>query len=403
MEVDKELFSIAFRNLKTQKMRSSLTLLGIVIGIAAIIALVSLGEGLNLAVTEQFEKLGMETLFVEPGSGENVMSTAVSRALRDDDIGIIEGIPGVEGAMGFYETVAIAEFRGKNTSVFIIGFDPKKVQYLEDSGYIDLVKGRMLEPNDRYAVIIPERFANEGYHEETLRVRDILEINGQKFKIVGISKDMGGTLGGLAPGNMVWFPKETVQDFFGEEDPVEIAVMATDRGVVDEVAEKITERLKRAHGEEDFYVMTTENMLEAFGAILGVIQFVLVLLAGISLFVGGIGIMNTMLMAVMERTKEIGVMKAIGATNTKVLSIFLAEAALIGGVGGAIGVAFGLLIAFGVSVIATAMGFGLPVGLNILGIIGAIAFAMGVGMVAGFIPARRAALLEPVEALRYGM
>lgn len=399
MEIDQELFSIAFRNLKMHKLRSFLTLLGIVIGIAAIVALVSIGEGLNQAVTAEFEKMGLDTIAVEPGTGIG-MSTAVSRTLKDEDIGIIESIPGVEHVMGFYETAGIAEFRGKQAAIFVIGTVPSDRHFLEKAGYIDIIKGRYLEPNDKYAIVIPESFV-DAFDEETLRVRDQLEINDQKFKIVGISKDMSGLFGGLVS-NMLWLPKETVQDFFGEEDPMEIMVQVTDRELVDEVADRVTERLKRAHGEEDFFVMTTENIMESAGVVLGLIQTVLVALAGISLIVGGIGIMNTMLMAVLERTKEIGVMKAVGATNTKVLSIFLAESALIGGFGGIVGVLLGLVLAGIVSVVAIASGFALPVGINIFAIIGAVGFAMFVGMVSGYLPARRAALLEPVEALRYG-
>lgn len=401
MEIDAELFSIAFRNLKMHKLRSSLTLLGIIIGIAAIVALVSIGEGLNQAVTQEFEKMGLDTLAVEPGSGAG-MSTMVSRALKEEDIGLIEGIPGVEHVMGFYETAAIAEFRDKQSSVFIIGLTPADRPFLEKAGYLDLMKGRNLESNDKYAVIISESFASEGFNEETLRVKDQLEINGQKFKIVGITKDMSGIIGGFSPANMIWLPKETVQDFFGEKDPMEIMVQVTDREIADEVADKITERLKRAHGEEDFYVMTTENIMESAGVVLGLIQAVLVALAGISLIVGGIGIMNTMLMSVLERTKEIGVMKAVGATNSRVLSIFLVESAMIGAFGGVAGAMLGILLASLVSVVATLSGFGLPVGINIVAIIGAIAFAMLVGMASGYLPARRAALLEPVQALRYG-
>jgi ABC-type antimicrobial peptide transport system permease subunit len=401
MKIDTELFSIAFRNLKMHKLRSFLTLLGIIIGIAAIVALVSIGEGLNQAVTQEFEKMGLDTLVIEPGSGSG-MSTMVSRTLKENDVGLIEGVPGVEHVMGFYETAAVAEFGGKQASVFIIGSTPADRPFLEKAGYLELVKGRNLEANDKYAMIVSESFASEGFDGETLRVRDQLEINGQKFKIVGITKDMSGIMGSFGMANMLWLPKDTVRGFFGENDPTEIMVQVTDREIADDVADKITERLKRAHGEEDFYVLTTENIMESAGVVLGLIQAVLVALAGISLVVGGIGIMNTMLMSVLERTREIGVMKAVGATNGRVLSIFMAEAALIGAFGGIAGVAFGIVLAGIVTAVAAFSGFALPLGVNALAIIGAVAFAMAVGMASGYLPARRAAMLEPVQALRYG-
>ena len=398
--IDRELLQIAMRNIRTQKLRSYLTLLGIIIGIAAIVALVSIGEGLNQAVNQEFEKLGLDTIMVEPGSGSFV-STAVSRTLKESDERLIEGTPGVEAAMGFYETAAVAKFKDKGASIFIFGFDPAKISYLEEVGYIDLVDGRKLESGDKYSIIIGESFAANGFLDETLNVKDQLEINGQKFKVIGITKDSSFGMG-FGFNNMIFTNKETVRDFFGEKNPSEIVVKATDRTIVDDVAEKIKQRLKRAHGEEDFYVMTTENIMQSAGVVINLIQLVLIGLAAISLLVGGIGIMNTMLMAVMERTQEIGVMKAVGATNTKVLSLFLAEAALIGGIGGSIGIVFGLLIGAGVSIVATALGFPLTIGINIFSIIGALLFAMAVGMGSGYYPARRAARMEPIEALRYG-
>jgi len=398
--IDSELLAVAFKNLKARKLRSYLTLLGIVIGIAAIVALVSIGEGLNQAVTQQFEQLGLNTLIVEPGSG-GFVSMAVARTLREEDERLIEGIAGVEAVIGFYEAAAVAEFKNGKSSVFIIGFDPKKMQYLEKMGYSELTKGRKLQPSDKYSVMLTEGFAANGFVDETLRVKDSLEINGQKFKIIGITKDMSGFMGGGMMSNFLFMPKKTVQDFFSGNDPTELIVEVTDKSIADEVAEKIKTKLLRAHGEEDFYVMTTENVMESAGVVLGLIQLVLVGLAAISLLVGGIGIMNTMLMSVMERTTEIGTMKAIGATNSRVLSIFLAEAALLGATGGLIGSIFGIMIAAGVSVVATASGFPLPIAINPLAFIGAIAFAMAVGMLSGYYPARRAALLEPVAALRY--
>ena len=138
MEIDTELFSIAFRNLKMHKLRSFLTLLGIIIGIAAIVGLASIGEGLNQSVISEFEKMGLDTLTVQSGSSMG-MATATTEALKEDDIGLIEGIPGVESVAGFYETAEIAEFRSQQASIFIIGIAPDARDFLEKAGYIDII------------------------------------------------------------------------------------------------------------------------------------------------------------------------------------------------------------------------------------------------------------------------
>ena len=401
MIIDSELFAIALKNIRTMGLRSYLTLLGIIIGIAAIVALASLGQGLNDAVSQQFESIGLDVIFVEPGSGEFI-STAVSRTIKESDIKLIETVPGVEAAMGFYEGSGTAKFKNQDKAVFLIGIDPDKAQYLEKSGYLNLKKGRELSSNDRHAVLIEESFAKEGFDHE-IGLKQKLEINGEEFTVVGILENSDVAFSGFGEINMVWTSKKTMQEIFDVENPVELAVKATSKDIVDDVAERIKRKLFQAHGEEDVTVLTSENLLEAVGAVIGIIQIVLIGLASISLLVGGIGIMNTMLMAVMERTKEIGIMKAIGATNARVLSLFLAEAGLLGFIGAGIGTLIGLLIAFGVSLVSSQLGFALPFGLNIFVIIGAMAFGMIVGMVSGFVPARRAALLEPVEALRHGM
>ena len=183
--------------------------------------------------------------------------------------------------------------------------------------------------------------------------------------------------------------------------PFRIAVKATSSAEVEPLKQRIRAALKKAHNnEEDFQVINAGQILEGVTSVLLLIEIVLVGIAAISLFVGGIGIMNTMLMAVIERTREIGIMKAVGATNAQVLSLFLVESGLIGLIGGIIGVALGLGIAFVISIIANSAGFGLPAVASPLLIAGAMLFALIVGIISGVIPARRAALLDPVEALR---
>jgi len=398
---DTEIVRVASTNLQRQRLRSYLTLLGMVIGIAAIVALFALSSGLNVAVEAMFEDLGLDTITVQSGSGMN-FSTAVSQGIEEADIGIIEGIPGVEAVLGFYETAAIAKYRDKEMSAFLIGYDPNKTEYLQDMmGYLKLGKGRLLKSSDLYGILINESFAETGLDGKELTLKQKIEIDEMDFRVVGIIDDADQAFGSFGINNMFWITKNAAMTLFGQDEPVELMVKVTDESIAETVAEKIEDRLERAHGEKDFYVMTTESLMDSFNNVLGVMQIVLLLLAGISVVVGAIGIMNTMLMAVLERTREIGAMKAIGATNNKVLSIFIAEAGLLGLVGGSVGVILGYLTAIGISVVAGSFNFVLPIFPDPFIIAFGMLVSLVVGMVSGIVPARRAALMDPVEALRY--
>jgi len=396
--IDLETFTVALRNLRHQRLRSFLTLAGVIIGVAAIVALISVGDGLQNAVLSEFESIGLNTIAVEPGSG-SFLETAVSRTLSDNDVKIMENIDGVEAVMPFYETTSNAFYRKESAGIFIIGIDPAQNERLEQMGYMKLLEGRMLDPNDRYSFVIGENFAKNAFTNE-LGVKSRLEMEEKQFRIIGLL-DEGGIMMGGSFGGMAWMHKDIVKSVFGVEDPMEIMVIAKSQDDVKKVVAEIEYELEKDHGSKDFYVMSMEQMLEGADMVLGLIQLVLVGIAAISLAVGGIGIMNTMFIAVMERTREIGVMKAIGATNKKIMNMFILEAGFIGMVGGIIGalVGFGLalIIGFGSSL----AGFSLPVNVSPVLFVEALIFAMIVGMVSGYIPAKRASELDPVEALHY--
>jgi len=200
--------------------------------------------------------------------------------------------------------------------------------------------------------------------------------------------------------NAIIMSKNGLEEISDEElTPFRIIAKTYRKEDIPEVKERIIRVLKRAHGEEDFQIMTASQIQESAGAILGLVQAVLVGIAAISLAVGSIGIMNTMFMSVMERTREIGIMKAIGATNKRVRNIFLMEAGIIGAAGGLIGIGFGFTIAIVVGLVAESAGFPLKVVPDLMLFFGALLFAMAVGMIAGYIPAKRAAEMDPVEAL----
>ncbi|MBU2476656.1 ABC transporter permease [Candidatus Micrarchaeota archaeon] len=396
--IDLETFSVAFINIKNQKLRSYLTFLGIIIGIAAIISLISIVQGMQVFITGELQSLGLDSIFVEPGSGTGI-STVVARTLTSDDIETIRGIQGVKDATGFWETSAILDFKGQQAEVILVGMEPDKMYLLEQMGYVDIIEGREFTKTDKFSIGLYEDFAKDTFDTE-IKLRENVELNGKKFRVIALSKS-SAFLSAFGGTSMVLVTDTVVKEFFGEEDPVEIIVMVDDGADIKEVQARIDKRLEKKHGTKDFYTMTSENLLEGADTILGLVGLIVLAIAGISLVVGGIGIMNTMLMSVMERTREIGVMKAIGASTNTILLLFLVESGLIGLIGGIIGVIIGALMALSASAIASYAGFPFNAFPSVELIAGGLFFSLIVGMISGWIPAQRAAKMDPVEALRF--
>ncbi|MBU2100051.1 ABC transporter permease [Candidatus Micrarchaeota archaeon] len=396
MAFDLELFNQAAENLKRQKLRSLLTLLGIIIGIGAVVALISIGDGFNKSVEKEFEKLGSNTLIVLPGS--SFIGSAFAK-LQESDVKRIESVKGVESATPIYLASVIVSFKQEKKSVLVLGIDPKKQGLLEDLGILSISQGRQLTSSDNLGILVGSRFA-ENQFDSNLSVRQELGLDSKSLRIVGIIKAAGQAFGAMFD-NAIVMNYKSLEEITGQNlTPYRIFVKSVNKEEVADVKERITKELKRAHGEEDFQILSATQILDSALSVLGLIQLILVFIAAISLLVGGIGIMNTMLMAVMERTEEIGVMKAVGATNNLILSIFLMESGIIGLVGGFIGYVIGLLLAFLAGIIASTAGFDLIIGFDSMLFFGSLAFAFIIGLISGFIPAQRAAKMDPVEALR---
>ncbi len=402
--VDLELLSTASSNLRHQGLRSMLTLLGVVIGIAAIFTLISIGEGLNAAVTEQFEQLGSNTIFIAPGGAFQSAggSPVVEVGFKDSDIARIEGYSEVKNVIPFFSSTALARHGSDEITVTVFSYDPAKAKPLEETGTIEVEEGRMFSEQDVFVAMVGRQFAEDAFSRE-VGLRSSLQINGKKFKIVGILKPSAQSIGGGGPetNKTVWITEKAAKLAFSGYASNFMFAQTFTQDQTKSAKDKIQRYFDRQYGTDQVNVQTSEQLLEQITQFLAIISLVLIVIAAVSLVVGGIGIMNAMVMTVLERTKEIGTMKALGATNNTILSLFLVEAGLIGLVGGVIGSLLGLGIGQLVAIVGQSSGINLKAVATPELFLFTLAFSMIVGMLSGAYPAWRAANLDPVEALRY--
>ncbi len=401
----KDYFKLAWENITNRKLRSWLTILGIVIGIASVVALVSLGQGVKQVVTEQFEMMGTDKILIQPAGSGGGISYSGSQLLTEHDMDIVKKVKGVKGVMGYYYIFVKVEF---NDELFYESFavsmpmdESRKI--LEDMNAYKIVSGRNLKPGDRYKCVVGYSLANTKVFKKPVSVGDKIKIDNKTFEVVGTLDLIGNPYDDAS----ILITQDTMEDVYQTKDKMMIIVQ-TDSGINPEpVAKEIEKELRRdknqKEGEEDFEVQTTAQYFESFSVILDVVTGIVIGIAAISLIVGGVGITNTMYTAVLERTNEIGVMKAIGARNSHILKLFLIESGMIGLMGGALGITIGI----GLSKIIQ------YIGQHVMNvpylkatfpwylIVGALAFAFIVGMISGALPAKQAAEMNPVDALRY--
>jgi len=406
MEELKEYFNIAVRNIRTRSLRSFLTILGIVIGVFLIISLLSLSEGLKATINQQLQAMGGEMIMVMPGSDDDFFSAMMfgGANLQREDLEAIKKAQGVDKVLGFSYTGAIARYKEEAKQIAIAGYDPWK----ESLDILSIFQGWSLSsgrwPSKGNEILIGSQVATEIFSKE-VKAGSEITIKGRKFVVAGILN----SLGSKQDDSMVYMDMNVYQDITGEKRGTAAYALVKLKSGVDEntVAENIEDALretrKRRSGtdEADFSVITSEKMGQIAGNILGVIQMVIIAFASIAIIVGGIGITNSMFTSVRERTKEIGIMKAIGAKNSAILLIFLFEAGIVGLVGGIGGTLFGFLLAKGIEMYGQAhpifyFSASVTPGLIIFGLV----FSFIIGCVSGVLPARTAARLKPVDALR---
>ncbi len=412
--------SIVVRNLKRSKTRTTLTSLGVLIGVAAIITLVSIGIAMQTSVTSQFESVGDLTIISVYPSNLRLGPFAPRKAeeikiLDEDAIDKIRKIEGIEALSPVYTFPDVIVKMGRlESSVSFTGIEPKEIEKIAGK----LEKGRYITRSDRYAVVVGSKFGETFYNPKTgksetinplgkmfkVTVKRIVNEKMEKktyiFRVVGVLKEKGtqDDYSVYAPINTVisvneWRTGRTIKPEITGYSRVIVKVKDVD------TVNKVTEKIE----DMGFVVFSIQSIINSISTVFKILQFILAGIAGISLLVAGIGIVNTMTMSIYERTRQIGIMKAIGASNTDILWMFLSEAAALGFLGGIGGILLSFLLNSLITLFSSTMlsGATLKVSAPLWLIIFAIVFATVVGLIAGLVPSYRAANLKPVEALRY--
>lgn len=402
----KDYFRMAFESFRQRKMRAWLTMIGVFIGITAVVAIISLGQGLGVAINDQFAELGVDKIFVAPGG--SALGGATSIILDEDDRRVIEETQGVIDTLGMSWQATSVLFKDEQEQMLVTGYTMTEGEELFANmmgGYVE--QGRLIEKGDTFKAVVGYNHAQDKkIWDRGLSLGDKITINSVDFQVVGITEDMGNSAdnGNIHIGDDAYdrvFEKDIDDEYF-------YVVAQSEPSAEPSVIGERIERNLRNHrsvdeGDEDFSVQTSEEFMSAFNDILMIVNVVIIGIAAISLVIGAVGIMNTMYTAVVERTQEIGIMKAIGARNRDVMLLFLIESGLLGAIGGMIGVAIGLLIGKLVEI-----GAALTIGTVFIRfwwswelVLGAILFGFVLGSISGLAPAYQASKKNPVDSLQY--
>jgi len=401
-----DFFKLALNNLRRRKMRSWLTMLGIFIGIAAVVALVGLGQGLQTAVTAQFSTLSTDKLTIQnAGTGFGPPGSTVVEKLNHHDLKIIENVRGVEIVVPRLVRTVKVEFNDR-VSFNYLGDVPEEDESRElvyESMDLKPMTGRLLKPGDSGKVVIGSNIAKKSTFNKQIEVGKTIKIKDREFEVIGILKKGSS----FTTNDVIIMLNDDMEDLLDIDDEIDMIIAQVEnpneiKGVGDRI-EKVLRRDRDLDvGEEDFSVQTPLEAIDTVNQVLVSVNIVVIGIAMISLIVGGIGIANTMYTSVVERRKEIGTMKAIGAKNSDILTIFIFESGLMGLVGGIVGVIIGTGLSMGTASAANSF-FGneiITVSISIPFIFSMIVFSFLIGVFSGLVPSYQASKLKPVDALR---
>lgn len=401
----RDYISIVLKNLAAKRLRTALTMIGIFIGIASVVALISVGQGMQRMIGEEFDRIGKNTVIITPGGGNAAIPGTSSAVITLDDVDRIKKISGITGATYVTFKSARVEYNDKVIYPFVFGIPTDGDSDIFYKMLADIELGRKLRPEDKYKAIVGYRIVRESsYFGKPVSIGDKIKIQNKDFTVVGSLEKVGNS----QDDSQIYIPYETAKDLFSLNDEVlyiyaqgEPDINAT--ALADAIKKDLRKVRGEKSGEESFDVQTAEQLIEIFNTVFSVVTWFLVGIAAISLLVGGVGIMNTMYTSILERTRDIGIMKAIGATKKDILGIFLIESGLLGLAGGIVGILIGMGLSQLIGIVAS-IGYGtdyLYPHFPLYLLFGTLAFSFLIGTIAGALPAVRAANLHPVDALQY--
>lgn len=395
----KELTQLALRAIAGHRLRSVLSMLGIAIGIASVILLTSIGEGTKRYLIGQFTQFGTNLLAINPGKAETSGLPGAlggsTRHLTIDDSEALERIPGVEEVMPMAFGMGRVEANNRGRSVYVYGVTPQAPRIWQ----WNLRQGTFWpegDPRDgAQMTVLGPKLKRELFGERNA-LGKFVWIAGTRFRVTGMMEPKGQVLG-FDLDDAAYIPIATAMQIFNLPELMEIDIMFTNAQVLGQVEAGVRRILTERHaGREDFSITSQAAMLDVFGNIMDIVTMSVGAIAGISLVVGAVGVLTMMWIAVGERTNEIGLIRAIGASRRQVLWIFLSEAAALSTIGGLLGIAAGL----GICAVLRTVVPGLPVQTPMVFVVIAVGVSAATGVLSGVMPARRAASLDPIEALR---
>ncbi|ADE16394.1 protein of unknown function DUF214 [Nitrosococcus halophilus Nc 4] len=392
-----DFLSLTTRALITRPLRSVLTLMGIAVGIATVVLLTSIGEGIHQFVVAEFTQFGTHIIAINPGRTTTTGIPGIAHTVRPltlADAEALRRLPQVLSVTPIVQGNAEVEARGKSrrTNIYGVGAEfPEALQF-------EVALGRFLPSDEAQAArafaVLGSRLRQELFGD-TNPLGQRIRVGGDRYRVLGVMESKGQVLG-FDIDDAVYLPAAKALELFNRESLMEVDVRYAEDAVEEQIVKSIHNLLLARHGLEDFTITTQQQMLDILGSVLDMLTWAVGALGGISLLVGGIGIVTIMTIAVSERTHEIGLLRALGAERRQILALFLGEALVLAIVGGLAGLLFGIgmiqLLAFLLPALPTHTAW------NYVGL--AELLAAGIGLAAGVFPARRAAHLDPLECLR---